>query len=231
MLEVRNVSKRFGGLTALEGCSFRVEAGQIFGVVGPNGSGKTTLFHIIGGLLAPDGGDIVLRDRSVRGWRGHRLAQFGVGRTFQVSRVFGKLTCRQNIEITWTLFRNRRPKPVDFYLDFFGLAELGDVLAKDLSHGQQKLLEFATVSAMEPQLLLLDEPTAGIHPALIGRIQELIAALRAQGRTVLIIEHTLRVVDALCDVVLVLDQGTQVAVGSPAELKAIPRVRQAYYLV
>ena len=231
MLEVQNLSKRYDGLTAVDDCSFVVEPREIFGVIGPNGSGKTTLFQIVAGLIRPNSGDVRLRGASVLGTRPNRLARLGLAHTFQIPRVFGKLSVQDNVRLTTTLFPERKPKKPEHYLEYFGLAELADVHAADLSHGQQKLLEFATVNAMEPNIVLLDEPTAGVNPRLIGRIEQIIAGFRDEGRTVLIVEHTLRVVDNLCNRVLVLDQGRTVAEGTPAELKSREDVRRAYFLL
>lgn len=231
MLELAQVSKRFDGLLAVAECSFRVKPGQVFGVIGPNGSGKSTLFNVICGLLRPESGSVAFDGRPITGVNPHRLAKLGIGRTFQVPRIFEGMTLEQNMRVPATLFADRQRRPIEAYLEDFGLLELRRVLAKDISHGQQKLLEFAMVSAMEPKLFLFDEPTAGVNPQFIARMEAIIRTINKRGATVLMVEHTLRVVDALCDEVLVLDQGRVIAQGSPARLKSIPEVRKAYYLL
>jgi branched-chain amino acid transport system ATP-binding protein len=231
MLDVSAVSKTFGGLAAVNQCSFQVAEREIFGVIGPNGSGKSTLFNLITGIVRPDSGTVTFGARRMTGLKPYQLARFGVGRTFQIPRVFGGLTVRENVRIPESLFGARRTSSPEFYLAHFGLIELQSVLAQDLSHGQQKLLEFAMLASMEAKLILLDEPTAGVNPLLVARIVDFIREFRERGCTVLIVEHTLRVVDSICDRVLVLDQGRKVVEGTPAELKADPRVRQAYYLL
>jgi ABC-type branched-subunit amino acid transport system ATPase component len=231
VLDVRGLTKKFGGLTAVDDCSFQVAQREIFGVIGPNGSGKSTLFNMITGMVPPDRGSVAFDERSMTGLKPYRLARRGVGRTFQIPRVFGGLTVRENVDLTASLFRVASTRPPEFYLDHFGLTALGSVLAQDLSHGQQKLLEFAILASMESKLILLDEPTAGVNPKLIGKMVEIIREFREWGATVLLVEHTLRVVDSICDRVLVLDQGRKVVEGTPAELKADARVRQAYYLL
>ncbi len=231
VLEVDGVSKSFGGLRAISDCSFTVSSGQIFGVIGPNGSGKSTLFNIICGLLRPDAGDVRFDGSSVVGRSPHRLAHRGIARLFQVPRVFAGLTLEQNVRVVTSLFRRGAAQAPEPYLAEFGLAALAGVYAKDVSHGQQKLLEFAMVSAMAPSLLLLDEPTAGVNPQFIAHMQELIRRIRDRGVAILVVEHTLRVVDALCDRVMVVDQGRVVAQGSPDQLKSMPDVRKSYYLL
>jgi branched-chain amino acid transport system ATP-binding protein len=231
MLEVSAVTKRFGGLTAVDRCSFQVGDREIFGVIGPNGSGKSTLFNMITGMLQPDGGVVTFGGRKMTGMKPYQLARFGVGRTFQIPRVFGGLTVRDNLRIPESLCSARSKAPEAFYLEHFGLITLASVLAQDLSHGQQKLLEFAMLASMQAKLVLLDEPTAGVNPQLIEKMIDIVREFRDRGSTVLIVEHTLRIVDSICDRVLVLDQGQKVAEGTPSELKADPRVRQAYYLL
>jgi ABC-type branched-subunit amino acid transport system ATPase component len=231
VLDVSAVTKKFGGLTAVDRCSFQVAEGEIFGVIGPNGSGKSTLFNLITGMVRPDHGVVTFGARKMTGLRPYQMARFGVGRTFQIPRVFGGLTVGENVRVPDSLFNAMSKGTPEFYLERFGLLALEGVLAQDLSHGQQKLLEFAMLASMEAKLILLDEPIAGVNPQLAARIVDLIREFREHGSTVLIVEHTLRVVDSVCDRVLVLDQGRKVVEGTPAELKADPRVRQAYYLL
>lgn len=231
ILQVDNVSKVFGGLLAVAGCSLSVERGQIFGVIGPNGSGKSTLFNIISGLLRPSTGQVLFEGRPIVGMKPYQLARRGIGRTFQLPRIFGNLSVAQNVEIPRDLCNAASEHPVEHYLEIFNLAALAEIPARSLSHGQQKLLEFAMAAAAKPKILLLDEPTAGVNPHFITRMEGIIRDFKAQGTTIVMVEHTLRVVDSLCDRVLVLDQGRVVAEGTPQELKSMPDVRKAYFLL
>jgi len=231
IMRVENVSRAFQGLLAVEECTLTIESGQIFGVIGPNGSGKSTLFNIISGLLKPSTGRVLFEDKPITGLKPYELARLGIGRTFQLPRVFGELSVAQNIVIPMKLCNPDSDRTIESYLDTFSLSGLAEMPAKRLSHGQQKLLEFAMAAAAKPKILLLDEPTAGVNPHFIAKMEDMIRGFRAQGTTVMIVEHTLRVVDSLCDRVMVLDQGRVVAEGTPKELKSMPDVRKAYYLM
>jgi ABC-type branched-subunit amino acid transport system ATPase component len=231
IMRVENVSRAFQGLLAVEECTLTIESGQIFGVIGPNGSGKSTLFNIISGLLKPSTGRVLFEDKPITGLKPYELARLGIGRTFQLPRVFGELSVAQNIVIPMKLCNPDSDRTIESYLDTFSLSGLAEMPAKRLSHGQQKLLEFAMAAAAKPKILLLDEPTAGVNPHFIAKMEDMIRGFRAEGATVMIVEHTLRVVDSLCDRVMVLDQGRVVAEGTPKELKSMPDVRKAYYLM
>jgi ABC-type branched-subunit amino acid transport system ATPase component len=230
VIEVENVTRRFGGITALDGVSLSVEAGTVLGVIGPNGSGKTTLLNVISGLLKPTSGIVRLAGKSIHGLLPHQLAALGVGRTFQIPRVFGRLTVLENLTVPWAASRRIGPDLRARSLAMLGLEPVSTERAGNLSHGQQKLLEIAGLLVMEPKILLLDEPFAGVAPALVDRFSQAMAHMRGDGRTIVIVEHTLRVINRLADRVVVLDKGWKVADGTPAEVKADERVRRAYYL-
>ena len=246
MLDLQDVSKRFGGHRVLEAVSFQVRPGSITGLIGPNGAGKTTVFNLIAGTLRPSGGRIMLGGRRLDGLAPHRILRLGVGRTFQVPRPFLALTVLENLmlaaqgqlgERPWAnwlrpgavaarehLVRDRARE----LLDFVGLAALAREPARVLSGGQRRLLELARLLMAEPRLILLDEPAAGVHPVLLEALVERIEALNRQGVTFLVIEHNLGLVMRLCRPVLVLAQGGLLTQGDPEAVRADPRVRAAY---
>jgi branched-chain amino acid transport system ATP-binding protein len=237
LLEADGLTKRFGGVTAVDGCSFAVPEGSITALVGPNGSGKTTAFNVITGYARADGGVVRFAGRDVRRPDPVRLARRGLTRTFQQARVFSALTLVENmvaaIQQPWraalrsAVLPRERSRALDL-LEEFGLARLAQDRAGSLSYGQKKLLEFATVLMGEPRLVLLDEPTAGVNPVLVDQIEQRIRDLNAQGITFLVVEHNMNVVMRLCDPVVVLDHGTKLAEGPPAQIRDDPRVLDAY---
>ncbi|HEY7601150.1 MAG TPA: ABC transporter ATP-binding protein [Methylomirabilota bacterium] len=247
VLEVAGLTKRFAGVTALDEIDLTVRAGELVGVIGPNGSGKTTLFNCIAGAVRPDRGRIALDGREITGRPPHVAARRGVGRTFQAARVFPRLTAREHLlaalqefqadGFAARLFRlpaaaraeadaDRRARAL---LDWVGLAETADRPATLLSYGQRKLLAFAMALAPAPRVLMLDEPMAGVNPVLVARLAGHIRELRAEGRTVVLIEHNLTVVMTLCERVVVLDHGQKVAEGPPAVVREMPAVIEAYF--
>jgi ABC-type branched-subunit amino acid transport system ATPase component len=268
LLEVRDLSKRFGGMQALDGVSFALAPGQTIGVIGPNGSGKTTLFNLLSGVLRPDGGQIVFAGQETTGWAPERVAELGVARTFQNGRVFGNMSVRENVLLgqysrlraarplarlrhtpllRWlplvaeTALALTQPPPlrrearaqeaeVERELSRFGerLLPRRDNLAYTLSYANRRRTEIARALAMEPRLLLLDEPTAGMNPTETAEVLAQIAALKAAGQTMLLIEHKLDLVMSLSDHVLVLDHGQVIARGAPAAVQADARVIEAY---
>ncbi|MFQ6110405.1 MAG: ABC transporter ATP-binding protein [Nitrospinota bacterium] len=241
LFEVTGIFKFFGGLRALDGVSLNVEAGELVGLIGPNGSGKTTLFNCATGLLPPDGGTIRFRGQELVGQPPHAIAQAGIGRTFQLTRVFPDLTVWENL----LLGQPHRGEPIAEalvraspggvrqrareLLAFIGIEHLANEPAGELSYGQQRLLEFAMVLMPEPALVLLDEPTAGVNPALIDRIMEHILAMNEQGTTFLIIEHNMEVIMTLSERIYFLSEGKKIAEGPPAAIQANPQVLEAYY--
>ena len=246
MLRVEGLVKTFGGLRALDGCSFEAAADGITGLIGPNGSGKSTLFNCVTGFYAHDAGRVSFGGAPLTGLPPWEVARRGIVRTFQQTRIFPRLTCLENLlfapagqpgeGLLPALLRPprvRRREAVlraraEALLARVELAPHADALAGSLSYGQQKLLELARALMTEPRLLLLDEPAAGINPALLERLVELIRALHAEGKGFLVVEHDMRLVMTLCQRVVVLDYGQTIAAGTPEEVAHDPRVLDAY---
>ncbi len=229
-LRADSVTKSFGGVQALAGCSLTAPAGKITGLIGPNGSGKTTLFNVITGYERIDAGQVRLGDRDITGARPHRVFALGVGRTFQLTRVFPRLTVLENMLVPAQRGgtpRQHRQHAMEL-LAFTGIANHAGALAGTLSYGQRKLLELAYVLIADPAVVLLDEPAGGVNPSLIHHIADRIRELNKAGRTFLIVEHNMDFVMGLCDQVTVLDSGNVVASGPPDEIRADPRVLDAY---
>ena len=237
LLEVDGLSRRFGGVTAVDACSFAVEPGTITGLIGPNGSGKTTVFNLVTGYLAADSGSIAFAGSLVRRPDPSRLARAGLLRTFQQARVFPNLTVLENLALAapqpwWAggrarVGREERERGDELLADF-GLERLSSSPAAELSFGQRKLLEFAATLMGTPRLVLLDEPTAGVNAILVEAIERHIRRLHAAGLTFLVVEHDMPLVMRLCDPVIVLDHGSKLAEGPPAAMQSDPRVRDAY---
>jgi branched-chain amino acid transport system ATP-binding protein len=246
MLQVENVVRSFGALRAVDRVSLRVPKGSITGLIGPNGAGKTTLFNAIAGQLPPESGQIRLAGQRIDGLRPDQVFDRGLGRTFQIPRPVASLTVLDNLLLAparqsgerllnnWLRpARVRREEAANRekareVLDFVGLALLEEQPARVLSGGQQKLLELARVLMIDPLIVLLDEPAAGVNPALLESLLERIVALHRRGMTFLLIEHNMDVVMRLCDPVLVMAQGRLVMQGTPAEVRSDARVIDAY---
>jgi neutral amino acid transport system ATP-binding protein len=229
-LRTEGVAKSFGGVQALADCSLTAHAGQITGLIGPNGSGKTTLFNVMTGYERLDAGCVYLGDQQITGARPARVFALGVGRTFQLTRVFPRLTVLENMLVPaqrGQSARQHRQRALDL-LAFTGIADHASALAGTLSYGQRKLLELAYVLVSDPAVVLLDEPAGGVNPSLIHHIADRIRELNNEGRTFLIVEHNMEFVMGLCHQVTVLDSGTVVASGPPEEIRANPRVLDAY---
>ena len=226
-LRTEAISKAFGGVRALDGCTLTVPAGSISGLIGPNGSGKTTLFNIVTGYERPDAGQVYLGGRRITGASAQRVFGLGLGRTFQLTRVFPRLTLLENMLVAakGSAADRRRAREL---LEFTGIGQYADALAGTLSYGQRKLLELATVLAAGPAVVLLDEPAGGVNPTLIQQLADRIRELNAQGTTFLIVEHNMEFVMGLCHQVTVLDYGTVVAAGPPDIIANDPRVLDAY---
>jgi ABC-type branched-subunit amino acid transport system ATPase component len=240
LLEVRNVSKRFGGVVANQNVSLTVPEGRIIGLIGPNGSGKTTLFNSIVGQHPIDGGSIRFKGREISKLRVPEIARLGLLRTFQQTRVYDKLTCLQNMRISappgeasllemFARFPPAIDERAEALLEFTGLYAKRRLLAGDLSFGQQKLLEFAMALMAEPKLLLLDEPTAGINPTLINGLIERLKRVNADlAITLLVIEHNMRVIMNLAEHIYCLAHGELLASGPPERIRDDQRVIDAY---
>ena len=238
-LRAEGIGKAFGGVRALDDCTLTVAPGSITGLIGPNGSGKTTLFNIITGYERPDTGDVYLADRKITGASAQHVFALGLGRTFQLTRIFPRLTLLENMLVAARPRRVRggllaraggaadRRRALEL-LEFTGIDQYATALAGTLSYGQRKLLELATVLAADPAVVLLDEPAGGVNPSLIQHIAARIRDLNARGTTFLIVEHNMEFVMGLCDQVTVLDYGTVVAAGPPEIISTDPRVLDAY---
>ena len=228
-LEVSEVTKHFGGVTAVNRCSLSLEPGKIFSLIGPNGSGKTTLFNLITGIERCDGGEIRFKGERINGLKPHQIARRGVGRTFQVTRIFPELSAFENLLVVSEEDRRSAERRAEELLRFVRLDRLRNEYAGNLSYGQQKLLEFSRVLMQDPELILLDEPAAGVNRTLLADLLEMIKRLRDEGKTILIVEHDMKVVMGLSETVFVLDYGEKIAEGPPEVIQKNPRVIEAYF--
>ncbi len=247
ILEVRGLSKRFGGIRAVDGFDLSLARGELVGLIGPNGSGKTTVFNVITGIYAPDAGTVAFDGAGIGGLSPHRINRLGIARTFQNIRVFRNLSVADNVKIArhalagygplaalWRTGRFRAgerelTEEVEELLATFSLADRRDEIAGNLPYGDQRRLEIARALASNPRVLLLDEPAAGINPSELGRLKELILGVRARFRlTVLLIEHRMSLVMDVCERVVVMDFGQVIARGAPGEIREDRRVIEAY---
>jgi ABC-type branched-subunit amino acid transport system ATPase component len=229
LLEVDGVVKRFGGVTAVNGVSLALEPGHIYGLIGPNGSGKTTLFNCITGVEQVDGGQIRFKGRRIDGLKPHQVFHLGIGRTFQVIRVFPELTALENLLVVTTNDYEVARARAEELLGFVKLTGLAGEFAGNLSFGQQKLVEFVRVLMTDPQLILLDETAAGVNRTLLNDLLEAVRTLRDRGKTVLLVEHDMKMVMGLCETVFVLDHGEKLAEGPPGLIQTDERVIEAYF--
>ena len=237
VLEVDRLTKRFGGVAAVDGCPLAVAEGTVTALIGPNGSGKTTLFNLITGYLRADSGSVAFAGKRVRRPEPTALCRRGLTRTFQQARVFGSLTLVENMvaavqqprrsAFRQAVSRADRERAIGV-LEEFGLARLAASRADQLSFGQRKLLEFATVLMGRPRLVLLDEPTSGVNPVMVETMERHIRELHGGGLTLLVVEHSMPTVMRLCDPVIVLDHGSKIAEGPPAAVQNDPAVLDAY---
>ena len=246
ILEVRDVTKRFGGLQALSDVNLKIMPGQIYGLIGPNGAGKTTFFNVITGLYLPDTGSFRLAGQAYEPSAVHKVAEAGIARTFQNIRLFGQMTALENVMVDrhvrthaglWGAIldtRSKRAEEEDIrqrsqaLLDYVGIGRFAEYQARTLSYGDQRRLEIARALATDPKLLALDEPAAGMNATEKLALRELLTHIRNDGRTILLIEHDVKLVMGLCDRVTVLDYGKPIAEGPPSKVQKDPAVIEAY---
>jgi branched-chain amino acid transport system ATP-binding protein len=246
VLDVKGVSKRFGGLQALSDVGISIAPGQVYGLIGPNGAGKTTFFNVITGLYTPDSGSFELGGKPYKPSAVHEVAKQGIARTFQNIRLFPEMTALENVMVgrhvrtssglVGAIFRTGAFKAEEAaikhraqeLLDYVGIGRYADYRARTLSYGDQRRLEIARALATDPKLIALDEPAAGMNATEKVVLRELIDRIRKDGRTILLIEHDVKLVMGLCDRVTVLDYGKQIAEGTPAEVQKNEKVIEAY---
>ncbi len=246
VLKVAGISKRFGGLQALSDVGITIGRGQVYGLIGPNGAGKTTFFNVITGLYTPDSGTFELAGRPYEPTAVHKVAKAGIARTFQNIRLFADMTALENVMVGrhirtrsglfGAMFRTKGFRDEEAairrraqeLLDYVGIGRFADYKARTLSYGDQRRLEIARALATDPQLIALDEPAAGMNATEKVQLRELIDRIRNDDRTILLIEHDVKLVMGLCDRVTVLDYGKQIAEGTPAEVQKNEKVIEAY---
>ena len=229
VLEVEDLQRSFGGIKAVSGVTFDVQPREVVGIIGPNGSGKSTLFNLVTGVYRPDGGAIRLLDSDITGMAPHKIARAGMGRTFQIPGLFVNMTVRQNL-LTSAVHSDWKGAPARAaeVLEQLEITHVADDLAGTLSGGQQRLVEFGRVLMQDPQLILLDEVTAGVHPRLREIILGAVRRLHEEGRTFVVIEHDMELVRTICERVIVMDAGQIVAQGPFDEVANDPHVVEAY---
>jgi ABC-type branched-subunit amino acid transport system ATPase component len=246
LLKIENLTRDFDGVRALDNLSFEIKPGELTALIGPNGAGKTTVFNIISGFLRADSGKIAFQDKTITARPPHKIARLGIGRTFQNIRLFPQLTVLDNVMLALkyptgnSLFsaimqtgKMKHEEQINTekaleLLDFVNLGKKRDQQAQNMSHGQRRLLEIARALALDPDLLLLDEPTAGLFPAMIVEMKNIIKKLQAAGKTILFIEHNMAFVMDLAERIIVLNYGKLIADGTPSEIKANNEVINAY---
>lgn len=248
LLSVEGVTKSFGGLVAVDGASFELEEGEILGLAGPNGAGKTVLFNCITGQHDPDAGRVTFRGRDITGIAPYAVARAGIGRTFQEVRVYPELPVRENLvfaaqrkgigETASAALTGRfgdadgdLERRAEEMLETVDLAHLADADAEELSYGQRKILSFAAalMTHPEPELILLDEPMAGVNPTMINTLADHVRTFNERGRSFLVVEHNVRLMSELCDRIVVLSAGRPIAVGTPDEIREDEQVVEAYF--
>ncbi len=238
LLEIKGLNKSFGGIQAVQDCSFSVEEGGIVSLIGPNGAGKTTVFNLITGLLPVDSGTIIFGGKKINGLQPHRITRKGISRTFQITRDLQELTVLENMIVQsqvkgfWKMFtmgmmKEEEERAMEL-LSFVGIDHLAREKSKNLSYGQKKLLEFASVLMSDPRLIMLDEPAGGVNPTLLENIIDRILLLNKKGITFLIIEHNMDLVMKISNPVICMAYGSVLAKGTPKEIQENGRVLEAY---
>ena len=243
MLEIKTLSKHFGGVKAVDNLDLQVERGEIVGLIGPNGSGKSTLVNLVCGVLKPTSGEVIFEGRSMAGQLPSARLKHGIARTFQNIRLFGGLTVWQNLWVArnstediqsqsilrrWLGSSTTLKREIETMLEFSDLADKADVLASNLAFGEQRRLELARAVAAKPQLLLLDEPAAGMNQAEVVELEQRIRSLREQGITILLVEHVMQLVMGVTDRIAVLNFGSKIAEGTPNDVQENAAVQEAY---
>ena len=224
------MTKRFGGVTAISSCSLRLKEKSITGLIGPNGSGKTTLINLIHGIFKPDAGAIFFKGKNITRLKPHKIVRLGIGRLFQVPRIFGHLTVTQNLLVPvlplWK--KGEIVQRVAKLLISADLIRVKDELAGNISHGEQRLTEICRALMADPELILLDEPFAGLHPSTIEKIVSIIKEFRGLKKTFFVVSHNIRTIMDVCDTVIVLNSGVKIAEGKPQDVQNNERVIDAY---
>ncbi|MEK6712055.1 MAG: ABC transporter ATP-binding protein [Nitrospinota bacterium] len=231
-LDIQGLRKHFGGIKAVDGCTFQVPKGKISGLIGPNGSGKTTTFNLLTGVLQADGGAVYYRGENLAGLRPHEIFRRGISRTFQITRIYREMTVFENMLSASSLAIPEREarRRAEALLEFVTLARLRGEYGGNLSYGQQKLLEFARALMTDPDVILLDEPAAGVNRTLLQGLLEHIHRLQEEeGKTILIVEHDMSVIMNHCEKVFVMDYGEKIAEGPPHEIQRNEQVIEAYF--
>ena len=238
LLEIKGLKKSFGGIQAVNDCTFSVEEGAITSLIGPNGAGKTTVFNLVTGLLSLDAGQVLFRGKRINGLQPHQITRMGISRTFQITRDLQEMTVLENMVVQaqvkgffdmfgTSMLKEEEERAMDL-LAFVGISYLAREKAKNLSYGQKKLMEFASVMMSEPRLIMLDEPASGVNPTLLESIVDRILQLNKKGITFLIVEHNMDLVMKISNPVICMAYGTVLAQGSPQEIQDNPRVLEAY---
>lgn len=230
-LDVQDLRKYFGGIKAVDGCSFRVPKGKISGLIGPNGSGKTTIFNLLTGVTAPDSGGVIYNGKNLAGMKPYQIFRKGITRTFQITRIYREMTVFENMlsVSALTVPEHEARQRADELMDFVNLTPLRDEYGGNLSYGQQKLLEFARALMTDPDLILLDEPAGGVNPTLLQDLLAHIHKMQEAGKTILIIEHDMKVIMNHCEMIFVMDYGVKIAEGPPEEIQRNQQVIEAYF--
>jgi len=242
MLKIQNLKKHFGGVRAVDGCSFEIEKGKITALIGPNGSGKTTIFNLISGILKADSGEVFLNKQKITNQRVHHISNLGVSRLFQQARLFDNLTVRDNLLLAsnqkdtkfWKnlFFKSKievhKKDDLKRISELVGIDEFQNKLARNLSYGQKRLVGIARAILNYPKVLMLDEPVAGVNPLLRKRIAKILLQLKKQGETIFLIEHDMNFTLSIANRVIVVDEGKIIAEGTPFQIKRNKKVLEAY---
>jgi neutral amino acid transport system ATP-binding protein len=238
LLEIKNLNKHFGGIQAVDQCTFSVDEGRIVSLIGPNGAGKTTVFNLVTGLLSPDSGEVFFQGKKINGLQPHEITRLGISRTFQITRDLQEMTVLENMVIQsqvrgffdmfGSAMSKRETEHAMELLSFVGISYLAQEKAKNLSYGQKKLMEFASVLMSKPKLIMLDEPAGGVNPTLLESIIDRILDLNKQGITFLIVEHNMDLVMKISNPVICMAYGTVLAEGCPDDIQGNSQVMEAY---